>query len=262
MTSMEFSRFGRIRYLTFFAASALMASCNEPPEPEELPYEEYTVRNETSAYLLSVTCAKFQYKRELFLRKSEECTVSTLRGEERNWAKTHPNAVSCIISLPDSVIEIVPNLVSDDSCYNAFSGLEEWYTSYEYNNNATYQLEVTDEVLRKVADRMRGKGLPPFRITKEVIANNSQYDAKISTKKDGKELISVFVAKNDSVVLPKNGAILQSDEYVIEIDGKSRSWDRYLYDDFESYSVRLGKSEVGYRKYVLTDFWVSMTLEN
>ena len=261
MTSMEFSKFGKISLLCLFAASA-MTSCNEEPlDPDFIPHEAYIVQNKTSSHLMSVVCVTGKHRPEIFLRKGDECTVSVLWDEERDWTKTHPDAVSCIISLPDSAIEIVPSLASTDSCHNAFSGLEEWYTTSKSFETTTYQLKVTDEVLRKVADRMRGKGLPPFRITKEVIANNSQYDAKISTKKDGKELISVFVPKNDSVVLPKIGAILQSDEYVIEIDGKSRSWDVYPYNHFDTYPIRFGRSGEGYRKYVLTDYMASLTVD-
>ena len=251
---MKSLRFGRNSLVALCACAAVMTSCGEePPEPEDQPFEAYYVSNQSSANIISF--AKYEEKFESFL-SSGQYSSTHLVGDERYEGRKWPDAVASVISLSDSAIEIVPRLAARDSCYNLFSGLEDWYTTEEGDWYVAFSVDITDEVLSSIASRMRSKGLPPYRTTKEVIVNRGQMDVKITTRRDGIELGTVVVAKGDSVTMPVDGMVMHSDEYTIEASGKSYTEKRGMaLDNLEGRPHRIGKSEDGYRKYVLTDHW-------
>lgn len=251
---MKYSRFGRNSLAALCAGLAILTSCGEEPvEPPMQPFETFDVWNRSSASIVSFTKSGDRF--ESYMSQNEGSTTE-LWGDERLEAKIHPDAVASVISLSDSAIEIVPRLAARDSCYNLFSGLEDWYTTEEGDWYVAFSVDITDEVLSSIASKMRSKGLPPYRTTKEVIVNRGQMDVKITTRRDGIELGTVVVAKGDSVTMPVDGMVMHSDEYTIEASGKSYTEKRGMaLDNLESRPHRIGKSEDGYRKYVLTDHW-------
>lgn len=161
-----------------------------------------------------------------------------------------------VISNRDSVIEVIPKLMTaDDTRYSIFSGLEDWYAT---RSGRIYDLTMTDDVVTYIADKMRSQGLPPYRIVREEVINKSSDDVTITTLSQGAVLNVFHVTAGDTVALPGVGLLFDGDRHKLESRYGAYEYDGCVVWQTVSLSSRTDGSEVGVRRFYLTEdrkFW-------
>lgn len=218
----------------------------------------YVVRNNTSSSYISFSApgsitTRSYAEYEHYFAAGEEDLYETPTGE--GCIKGDPEKVWAVISNRDSVIEIVPKLMTADTCYSIFSGLEDWYVT---RSGRIYDLPITDDVVTFITDRMRSQGLPPYRIVRDEIINKSSDDVTITTMSQGTTLNVFRVTAGDTVVLPDVGLLFDGDHYKLESSKGAYEYDGCVVWQTVSLSSRIGCSNEGVRRFYMTEdrkFW-------
>lgn len=247
---MRYSRIAGIRSLvSCVVAAVLVSACEVEPI---IAYDMYTVENSTSCPWVSFSESQSYGTDGYYIAQGESSSFYiTINHPTR--IEADPDAVAASIDLQDSVIEVVPRLMATDSSYTLLSGLDPWVEhkvtgSDEMPN--TYFLSLTDDALSFIANRMRSKGCAPYKITREMIENLTDYDVTITTIHNGNRYV-LKVAAGKMAGFPEVGMFFECDNYRISWDGNSLEMQSPFMKSFSGYSYRTSDSENGYRVYRL-----------
>lgn len=211
-------------------------------------YDIYMLRNMTSSPYLSFGVYGYDMGGEHFCASGEKTSYQTF-GD--GCLKGKPGQVCVVISNRDSVIEVVPKLMTEGSDYSIFSGLDYWTKE----DGREIELSVTDPTLEYISGKMRCQGFPPYHIVKEELVNKMSCDIVISTLSGGAVLNTFQIAAGDSVALPEVGLLFDGDQYMVEAHGEVRIRNGCVVKIADCASSR-NDEHTGVRRFTLTeDTW-------
>lgn len=245
MEYMRFSLFGLIKSVILLLAVSALCSCGDEPEEPVL----YTTRNMSSSEYLAFAWHDYSSDDDSpYVAKGEEWYTS-ITGD--GGIGQNPDKVWATISTRDSVIEVVPKLMIDGTSYSMFLGIDGWEL---YNMGDGYILDLTDDVLASIADRMRSKGVPPFHIERDEIANKSSEDVTVSLLSGDAVLNKMSIAVGETVALPSVGHLFDCDKAEVGTSTGTLATDRSEFVHvLESKSYRVDGGTTGYRQFYVTD---------
>lgn len=242
----------RIKIPFCLALACSIASCSDENEPV---CDHYVIENSTGSWVCfdenisRTTTGCYMWKGEKF-----EFFLST---EYAGFITSNPDTVVASICLQDSVIEIVPRLMSDNVPYTMHSGLDQWMDHESTGDDLipnVYTLTLTDEVLTAVAGRMRSNGRPPYKIAREEIVNYTSKEITITPTLGGTALAHISIAAGGTATLPETGLLFKCDKYSIAVADGTAETSKAFMSSFESHTFRDGDTDEGYRVYEIGSF--------
>lgn len=241
---MKCSQFGPIKAIALLPAVTMLCSCETEGPGGWGDY--FVVKNMTSSpYVAFDTHINSSYD-GYYMPKGESCDFSVDGDGGLGGA---PDKVWVVVSTRDSVIELIPNMMTDETSYNLFSGIE----GYK-QDGLMYILDLTDEVLASIADRMRSKGLPPFHIERDEIVNKSSENVTVSLLSGEAVVNKVSLAVGQTVVLPSVGQLFDYSKVEIGTsDGSLVTDDGDFVQVLDNKSYRIDGGTTGYRQFYVTD---------
>lgn len=235
--------FGQINSLMAMIVTFTLVSCNVEDGSYEAWGDSYSVRHQSSAKFLAYAAYLNTTDDGKYVTYGRSVSMSMV-GDGGVGEK--PEQVWATISTRDSVIEIVPKLMTSEAPYTLFSGLDEWF-------DGSSELVLTDEAIAHISARMRKQGRPPYRIVRDELVNSTSSDLKISTLSGGSTTNTVNVAAGETVVLSNVGLLFKGDQYAIQLASGRKELSGCIVERISSKSYRLDDFISGYRQFRITN---------
>lgn len=248
---MKCSMFGPIKAIALLSAVMIFCSCGKGCGGDWGDY--YVVKNMTSLPYVAFGSHFYSSYDGYYMPIGESCDFSV---DGDGGIGTDPSKVWVVISTTESVIEVVPKLMTDETSYNLFSGID----GYK-EDGAMYTLDLTDEVLAAVADKMRSQGVPPFSIVRDEVVNMSSEDVTVSIMKNGEVINTMTLSVGETVALPSVGQLFDGDQFEISASkGAAKKDGSIVEQPVETKSFRIDGGETGYRQFYITDWTLKMLI--
>lgn len=243
---------GRIKAAALLMAAWAMCSCDGEDSGGEPVL--YTVRNMSSSEYLAFAWHVYSEEEDSrYITRGETSEIS-IKGD--GGIGQNPDMVWVTISARDSVVEVVPRLMTDGTSYSMFVGIDGWRLN---DFGPGYLLDITDEVLGGVAGRMRGKGVPPFRIVRDEIVNKLSEEVTVSFLSGGSVVSTRSIGAGDTAVFAGAGEVLGCEE--VEFRAGSWAFTAGVGDvvgTLRSKSKRIDGGSTGYRQFYITEYEFGM----
>ena len=246
-----YSKLGLIKAAVLLTASAAVSSCGEePPEPI---MDTYVVYNLTSAPYILFGVEGYNLGYVTYMASGDDSVIWTTVGD--GGIKDDPGKVCVVIANRDSVIEVVPKLMTEDATkYSIFSGLDDWSENISDTHlDSDYKLSLTDDALAYISNKMRSQGVKPYHIVKDEFVNSSPDNIVVSALSGDSVVYSFSAAAGDTVALPQVGLLFDYDHYMVECDRGTYMVEGGFANSLVGHFSRIGESETGVRQLRLTD---------